>query len=75
MSKANTEHVYTAPSEVCKICQRVAWGNVIRLGFAKWRHDSCGLGSETWKDYYLALSKTEQAELTEFYNHVYEVRS
>ena len=32
--------------EFCKICGNIAWGNVVLLGFSKWRHEECDIGSE-----------------------------
>lgn len=63
--------------ECCHICERVTFGTVVPLAFGHWRHDSCALGSEEWKLYYLRQPLKAKGTLKEFYNlfnHVYEVK-
>jgi hypothetical protein len=69
MSKAKAEPTVPVaePEVLCCICGRVAWGNMQPLGHGKERHDECSLGSEAWREYYLALSPSEQAPLREFF--------
>jgi hypothetical protein len=55
----------------CKICDRVPFGIIVPLGYRSWRHESCELGSEAWKDYYLALPKAHRQALEEFYTVTY----
>jgi hypothetical protein len=57
---------------VCTICERVAFGKIVPLGFDKWRHEGCALGSKEWKEYYLRLAENERKPLRAFYNHTYE---
>ena len=57
--------------EVCTICGRVRWGNWVPLGFGKWRHDECALGSQSWNLYYLSQPMSEQRRLQEFYEFTY----
>jgi len=63
-------------NELCKICDRVAFGNIVHLGFNQWRHAGCALGSEEWKLYYQRQPLKTKMTLKEFYNlfnHIYEV--
>lgn len=53
--------------ELCKICQRVAFGDIVRLAAGSWRHDDCAIGSEAWAVYYVGLPQSERARLAEFY--------
>lgn len=55
----------------CTICGRVKWGNWVVIPGGKFRHDECGLGSENWKAYYLALNPAAQRPLREFFNFTY----
>ena len=55
------------PEVLCSICGRVKWGNWQPLGNGKGRHAECYLGSEAWKEYYLALRVAEQKPLREFF--------
>lgn len=38
--------------ELCRICDRVQWGEVVRSGFGTWRHSECRPGSEAWRERY-----------------------
>jgi hypothetical protein len=68
MSKAKAETVTEPTVEIfCSICGRVKWGNWQPLGNGKGRHDECALGSEAWREYYLALSPSEKEPLREFF--------
>ena len=58
--------------EFCRVCERVAFGDVVRLGFDHWRHAHCELGSPEWDLYYQRQAKAVRAKLTEFHNYVYE---
>jgi hypothetical protein len=63
-------------NELCKVCERVAFGPIVRLGFDNWRHEDCVLGSQEWKLYYHRQPLKSKMVLKEFYNlfkHVYEV--
>lgn len=48
--------------ELCSVCQRVAWGEVVRLGFDKWRHESCYPGSSAWREAYILKPENERTE-------------
>lgn len=56
----------------CKICGRVPFGKVVPLGFDTWRHNTCELGSEEWRLYYLALDKSIRSKLAEFHKFTYQ---
>jgi len=49
-------------NELCEVCQRVAWGEVARLGFKKWRHDACYPGSAAWLEHFRMLPEREKTE-------------
>ncbi len=34
--------------ELCQVCNRVPFGDIVRLGFGRWRHDCCAGGSQSW---------------------------
>lgn len=57
--------------ELCSICQRVKFGEWVQLFGVRWRHDSCGLGSDSWLAYYQALSPYDQAPLRQFFELTY----
>jgi hypothetical protein len=44
----------------CAICERVPFGNLIRLGFDRWRHAGCEPGSPEWCVYFEALPKAKR---------------
>ena len=46
--------------EQCSVCDRAQWGEVVRLGYGKWRHDSCYPGSLPWLEYFKALPPDQQ---------------
>jgi hypothetical protein len=52
-------------SESCKICERVPFGKVVPLGFGKWRHDTCEIGTEEWTLYHARLSKEHKRKLAD----------
>jgi len=68
---------FTAPTgellqeNLCSICQRVKWGEAVPLGHGRWRHSECAIGSESWRDYFLALPEGQQRPLREFFNLYY----
>jgi hypothetical protein len=52
--------------ELCRVCGRVPFGDIVLLGSEEWRHDRCCIGSEEWALYYAGLpveSRTKLAEL------------
>lgn len=52
--------------EFCSVCDRVAWGDIVRLGFGKWRHDACYPGSKAWLEQFRLLpegKKTAEGKL------------
>lgn len=50
--------------ELCKVCGRVQFGEIIRLGFKRWRHDDCHPGSRAWCEaYVLHPIQTEEARI------------
>jgi len=51
-----------ADLDYCAVCERVAWGYVVRLGFGKWRHAECYPGSAAWLDYFKRLPASQQTE-------------
>ena len=46
----------------CVVCERVQWGQVVRLGFGKWRHWECYPGSRQWREYWERLPEAQQTE-------------
>lgn len=46
--------------DVCSVCSRAIWGEAQRLGFAKWRHDTCYPGSQPWIEYVEGLTESER---------------
>ena len=56
----------------CTICDRVCFGVVVPLPGRKWRHDSCGLGSDAWQEYFLVLPLSKRKPLQEFFDHTYK---
>ena len=59
--------------KLCKICERVPFGNITYVGFGHWRHEACAVGSEAWKLYYQRQSATDRRILSEFLNYYTEV--
>lgn len=53
--------------EFCKVCERVPFGDIVRLGHGTWRHDECQIGSEAWAEYFAKLPAKEKANLTDLY--------
>jgi hypothetical protein len=52
--------------EHCIICDRVPFGDIVRLGFGHWRHDQCAPGSPAWRERYQQLpssAKTEEGNI------------
>lgn len=60
MSKPKPVAVSEGLEELCKVCQRVQFGEIQRLAFGKWRHSYCYPGSQEWCEYFKALSPSEQ---------------
>jgi hypothetical protein len=48
--------------ELCEVCQRVIWGEVVRLGFDKWRHEACYPGSAIWLEAFRLLPAERRTE-------------
>ena len=46
--------------EHCAICDRVAFGNIVRIGFGRWRHSGCEPGSKPWCEYFERLPKGQR---------------
>ena len=69
MSKATVE----APilDEHCAICGRVRFDYVVRTGYGHWRHDACEIGSNEWKEYFLALDPEKKKRLQSFFDFYY----
>ena len=44
----------------CAICERVPFGNIVRLGFDRWRHAGCAPGSPEWCAYFAAIPKAKR---------------
>lgn len=59
--------------ETCLICGRVSFGEIVRTGFGHWRHDTCALGSEEWKEFFQGLNVEQQKKLREFFDFSYSV--
>ena len=55
--------------ELCKICERVAFGRITYTGFGHWRHDECAVGSQDWLLYFQRQSFTVKKVLREFYDY------
>jgi hypothetical protein len=47
-------------AELCQVCERVKWGECVRLGFGKWRHTECYPGSMPWLEYFKRLPASQQ---------------
>jgi hypothetical protein len=54
-------------NELCKICERVQFGDIVRLGHGVWRHETCCIGSEEWALYFERLPREEKAKLADLY--------
>jgi len=61
----------TPLDETCKICERVRFDSVVRLGFGHWRHDACAMGSIEWKEYFLRQSPEKKKYLQTFFDFYY----
>lgn len=57
--------------DICHICERVRFGQIVGLGFGKWRHQHCAVGSEEWREYYHRLPETDRQHLTQWYRLMY----
>jgi hypothetical protein len=53
--------------ELCKICDRVAFGDIVVLQNGAWRHDTCCIGSEEWALYFAKLGASDKAQLADLY--------
>ena len=54
-------------NQCCKICQRVPFGEIVRLANGAFRHEECAIGSEEWALYYAGLPSAEKAKLADLY--------
>lgn len=61
----------TPQDETCSICGRVKFGQCAKLYGVRWRHGSCEIGSESWLEYYQALSPSDQLPLRQFFELTY----
>lgn len=58
-------------AEFCTICDRVMFGEIVRVGYGKWRHDYCAIGSTAWLVYYNGLSEEKKKPLRHFFELKY----
>jgi len=73
MTKTKTETTIEPSKpldEVCYVCDRFCFGEIVCVGFGHWRHNHCGIGSEDWELYYQRQSENSKHILSEFHDYL-----